>query len=396
MVSFLLSSLAAVWQTLGLLLLFILFVEFGIDPLRRLIRRLRRPAPSNPSAAAPDAAAASGGYHDGIAKQGLDWAAYVHWRQRPYRGRYTTIDARGLRATVGENKAGADAVRVFCFGGSTLFCLGARDAGTIPSALQRRLDEAGLRASVTNQAQLAYNSSQDLLALQALLKHGDVPDVAVFYDGFNDMFTAEWKGRADVIRGEEGRRAEFMLLAAERRSDLLRAALAAALPRSFRRIRELTGVEWPKTLADTARVPLAEAAIPGLARDVVAAYAANVRMARALALEYGFQAVFVWEPVLATKKVKSAHERWAESDRVVDLAVRQKFFSAVASEYRHHPALAGAPDTVDLSALFDDREKSLYIDFAHLTEAANASVAEAMLPTVAAAITTAQKKKARA
>ena len=392
MVSFLLSSIAAVWQALGLLFLFILFVEFGIDPLRRLMRRLRRPKPSDLSVDAPAAADASSGYHDDIVRQGLDWAAYVHWRQRPYRGRYTTIDARGLRATVGEGKDGANVVRIFCFGGSTLFCLGARDAGTIPSALQSLLGEAGLQVSVTNQAQLAYNSSQDFLTLQALLKCGDVPDVAVFYNGFNDMFAAEWRGSADTIRGEEGRRAEFKLLSADRRSDLFWAALASLLPRSFRRIREWRGLEWSKPLADTVHRPLAEAVISRLARDVVSVYAANVRMARALAREYGFQAVFVWEPSLATKKVVSEHERQAESDRVIDIAVRRKFFSAVISEYHRHPALAGAPDVVDLSALFDDRDDLIYIDFAHLTEAANAAVAEAMLPAVTAAVTSAQRR----
>lgn len=386
-------AVVGIWQVIGILLLIVVVAEFGVEPVRRVGRWLRGTQSTSPSDQRPP----SGdflGYRDDIAVRELDWAPYVHWRQRPYQGPYTTVDARGLRVTLGSDCEDANAARIFCFGGSTLFSLGARDSATIPSVLQRRLNETGIRVAITNHAQLGYNSSQDVLNLQALLKRGDVPDLAIFYNGFNDMFTAEWTGRADGIRGEETRRAEFLLLTRVRRSALLRAAVAAALPRTLRRLRDWTGFDWDTPSKREPRRPLADSSLPTLVREVVAAYAANVRIARALAREYGFQVLFVWEPSLVTKRAKSDHERQLESGGALSLEMRRRFFSAVIEEYRQREGLTGAADVLDLSALFDKREDQVYIDFAHLTEAGNAAVAEAMLPAVTAIVTAIEKTPA--
>lgn len=386
MIPWLWWAIVGVWQVIGVLLLIVAGVEFGVEPVRRLGRWLRgrQPTGTFDQRTAPDDLR---GYHDEVAGRGLDWAPYVHWRQRPYQGPYTTVDAHGLRVTLGSDCKDTNAIRIFCFGGSTLFCLGARDAATIPSILQRRLSENGLRVAITNHAQLGYNCSQDVLNLQGLLKRGDVPDLAIFYNGFNDMFTAEWTGHVDVIRGEENRKAEFMLLAGNRRSALLRAAAAAALPRTLRRLRDWAGLDWRTPLTRESHHPLADAAVPALARDTITIYTANVRIVRALAREYGFRVLFVWEPSLATKRAKSDHERRVESDGALSLEMRRRIFCAVIDEYRLRAGLTGPADTLDLSALFDERADPVYIDFAHLTEAGNATVAEAMLPTVAAIVT---------
>jgi lysophospholipase L1-like esterase len=371
------SFLAMLWDVVGLLVLLVLFLEFGVTGLRRLSRRIRHDRSSAPMQQ----------------PSGLDWAPFVHWRQQSFRSGNINVDERGLRVTPGEAEAGGEALRIFCLGGSTAFGVGVRDGWTVPAVLQRRLSEMGHRVAVTNYGQLAYICTQEVIALQQLLKSGTVPQVVVFYDGFNDMFSAEWKSRADAIRGEEQWRAEFNLLAPERLGDLVRAGLAGAFPHVLLRIREWTGLQWAGGLARSTRVPLTEGLVPALARDVAAVYAANVRTVRALAREYGFQAVFVWEPVLATKHVKSADEIKFESRRAVDTAMQRQFCNAVIAAYRQHPALAGAPDIVDLSAMFDDRTDSVYIDFAHLSESGNAAVAEAMLSAVTSALAAASQRQ---
>ena len=61
--------------------------------------------------------------------------------------------------------------------------------------------------------------------------------------------------------------------------------------------------------------------------------------------------------------------------------------------FRRHPDLKGASDVVDLSSLFDDEAKPVYLDFSHLSETANVTVAEAMLPTVEAAVGAVEARK---
>ena len=103
--------IAALWHVVGLIVLVVLFTEFGVDWLRRRIRRLRRGRTTRPARAA--GADAYGGadwttpYFDEFSRSvRVDWKEHVGWWQRPHRGEYVTIDERGLRATPGEREAG--------------------------------------------------------------------------------------------------------------------------------------------------------------------------------------------------------------------------------------------------------------------------------------------------
>ena len=94
------------------------------------------------------------------------------------------MNQNGLRATWNPPpRDGADApppVRVFTFGGSTMWGWGARDDYTIASYLSKLLYEKGYRAEVTNYGQIAYVSTQETIALLRCVQRGDVPDIVLF------------------------------------------------------------------------------------------------------------------------------------------------------------------------------------------------------------------------
>jgi lysophospholipase L1-like esterase len=379
----------ALWHVVGLLLLAVLLAEFGVEGWRRLSRRLRYRRPTRPDRAAladaqGDAAWPTEYFDEFRGGVRVDWRPYVEWWQRPFHGTYLTIGDRGLRSTPGENTTAEGTVRIFCFGGSTMMGMGARDAQTIPAVLVQRLTELGYAVAVTNYGQLGHNSTQELIALQQLLKSGGSCDIALFYDGINEMACAEQTGRPDRLFNEARRRAEFNLLHPERRRDLITAALMAVMPRTLRRLRRLTGLPLRGSLrldeADLSRVDIAE-----LARSVIAVYAANLRLVRLLAREYGFQPLFFWQPVITTKKFRTPDEaRWV-NDYTRDPERRRLLYEAIIAERRHSPDLVEAPDAIDLSGLFDDCREPVYIDLYHLSEAGNRIVADAMLPVVAEA-----------
>ncbi|MGH7046372.1 MAG: hypothetical protein ACREE2_08270 [Stellaceae bacterium] len=263
--------------------------------------------------------------------------------------------------------------------------MGARDAHTIPAVLARRLGETGHRVTVTNYGQLGHNSTQEAITLQQLLKAGERFDIALFYDGINEMACAEQTGRADGLFNENRRRAEFNLLHPDRRRDLVMAALIAAAPRTLRRLRQLTGLPlrgpMPREEADLSEIDPA-----ALAGEVIAVYAANLRLIRLLAAEYRFRPLFFWQPVLTTKRNLSPdEERWGR-DYTRDPAARHRLYTAILEARRGCRELAETADAVDLSALFDDWTDPVYIDLYHLSEAGNAAIAAAMLPAISAAI----------
>jgi lysophospholipase L1-like esterase len=390
---------AALWHVVGILLLVALFIEFGIDWLRAGLRRLRTGSSSRPSRSArADAYRGADwpvAYFDEFNRSvRVDWKPYVGWWLRPFSGHYVTIDERGLRATPGEREAGADALRIVCFGGSTMMGMGARDAHTIPAVLARRLGQLGHAAAVTNLGQLGHNTTQEAISLHQLLKAGMRPDIAIFYDGVNEMFCAEQTGQADGVFFAASRRAEFNLLFAERRRDLVAAALIAALPRTVRRLRALTGLALRGPLPERP-IDLAALDIAALARQVIEVYAANLRLIRLLAEAHGCRPIFFWQPVITTKRVKTADELFFEGAFARDVETRRQLYGAIIEERRRHPELAQSADVIDLSRLFDDCEDPVYIDLYHLSEPGNAAVAEAMLPSVAAAATSARRCRQR-
>ena len=377
----------ALWHVVGLLLLAVLVTEFGVEGWRRLSRFFRYRRSTRPDRAAiADAyggAVWSAGYFDEFRRAvRVDWRPYVEWWQRPFRGAYVTLDERGLRPTPGEKTADDETIHILCFGGSTMMGMGARDDQTIPAILARRLAECGHRVSVTNYGQLGHNSTQEVITLQQLLKSGARIDIALFYDGINEMACAEQTGRADGLFNEARRRAEFNLLHPDRRRDLIAAALISSAPRTIRRLRRLTGLplRGPLPVEDT---DLSQADLAELAREVVAAYLANVRLARLLAREHRFEPIFFWQPVITTKKSKTQDERRWVDDYTNYPQRRQLLYKAIVDERRRHPKLVEDSDIVDLSALFDDWTEPVYIDLYHLSETGNAAVAEAMLPAVA-------------
>ncbi|HEY3908705.1 MAG TPA: hypothetical protein VGM07_02310 [Stellaceae bacterium] len=385
-----LRFLLALWNVVGLLLLAVLVTEFGVDGWRRLSRWLRWRRVTRPDrSAAADAyggAEWSAAYFDEFRRAvRVDWRAYVGWWQRPFRGQYVTLDERGLRPTPGERDTAPGTIRILCFGGSTMMGMGARDAHTIPALLAQSLGELGHPVAITNYGQLGHNSTQEAITLQQLLKAGLRIDIALFYDGVNEMACAEQTGRADGLFNESRRRAEFNLLHPDRRRDLMTAALMAAAPRTLRRLRRLTGLSlrgpMPPGEAD---LSLADA--PALAAEVIAVYAANLRLIRLLAREYGFCPIFFWQPVLTTKQAMTADEQRWDKDYTKDPEARRRLYAAIVAARRARRDIAEAADTVDLSALFDDWADPVYIDLYHLSEAGNAAVAAAMLPALTASI----------
>lgn len=130
------------------------------------------------------------------------WAQDGHWQVHPYtglisrefEGTYLNIDMDGVRQTALPDETYIDkpALRIWMFGGSTMFGWGLSDEWTIPSILQRRLQARlpDYQVQVTNFGAPIYNSSQELALLIANLRLQHAPHAIVFMDGLNDVWYA--------------------------------------------------------------------------------------------------------------------------------------------------------------------------------------------------------------
>ena len=380
------SALHGIWTAFGIVVLAVVIIEVVPDAWKGFWRTF-----DYEHGWKPDFRASSEGY-DGAGwpvfsyreywRQAatLDWHAYAYWRHRPMRGVYHTVDDNGLRRTWNKTPSqasGARPLRVFVFGGSTVFGLGARDAFTIPSLLSKRLAERSkFDVEVTNFGQAGYVGTQEVVALLEELKGGNVPDLAVFYDGVNEIFSALQNGAPGLPQNEGNRAREFNLTLEQRRFDLYAEALKRALARLTRRaakVADLLGLDERATAGTGDPATLAD--------GILDAYAENIRVVNALSGVYGFKALFFWQPVVYTKRHLTPHEeRWQH------WRGSREFYLTVYERMRGDGRLRALGNFTDVSGIFDDSEDSFFVDFNHVTERGNEVVADALLASVAAAL----------
>jgi len=117
-----------------------------------------------------------------FSEQDYQYKSFVGWRRYSYEGETINIDDRGMRRTVDRTPNDANR-RIFFFGGSTIWGTGVSDEFTIPSQFASITNNY----QVSNYGEAAYSAHQSLETLIRLLQEGERPDIAVFYDGVNDV-----------------------------------------------------------------------------------------------------------------------------------------------------------------------------------------------------------------
>lgn len=316
----------------------------------------------------------------------VGWASYTYWRRLPFQGAYIKIDEDGVRRSWQADPVAAAETppRVFMLGGSTLWGFGARDDHTIPSCLARSLaGTEDLAAEVINLGETGYVSTQGMLTLLRRLQEGDIPDLVICYDGINDVFSSYQCGEAGIPQNEYRRRKEFNLLAdnSGRTGYLVGAA-------GYRLFRQSALLRWTETLSrlvapphlpGSFAPPPAEADVSRLAEQTAAVYLANVRMMHALANQFGFDLLCVWQPTLFNKPVRSDYE----AEQAEAFAYLEELYLRTTSAVRDGRDGELEDTLLVLTEVFEDQPEPLFLDFCHINEAGNEQVAQALSAPVA-------------
>jgi len=309
----------------------------------------------------------------------LRYRPYVMWRHRSMSEPGTTVNAEGIRITPRLYDA-QDALKVFVFGGSTVWGFGVRDTCTIPFYIQQGLEEEMDRpVAVTNFGQNMYVSTQNLIELEMQLQAGNVPDAVVFYDGVNDIFGAYPHGKAGYHYNSRG-----VSRALEGTSGCTGTEALVTMLRSSSLVQLLHHWLGPPPAGGEERVTRAAEEFQGLldrglsfdslATEIVGVYAANARMVRALGSEYGFDCLFFWQPhALAGDKDLTEEEANIVSAEDPNL---EALFDAAYRE------AAAAADTTEgwyyIADIFSDTSVTVYTDVCQLNSRGNRMVADTM------------------
>ncbi len=283
---------------------------------------------------------------------------FVVWRTAPFHGETINIDADGIRSTPNAGIA-ANSYKVFAFGGSAMLGIGAPDWGTIPAFLQEDMKHRFPAVSVTNFGEKGWVSTQSVVLLMRQLQAGNIPDLAVFYEGPNDALFALENGKAGSHAGQQ------------RTAMLLEHPLVGALlDTNFSKF-------FLPRLARLAQHPRPSTPDERLASDVAGIYLANYRTVEALASKYGFKFEFFLQPIISTsRKTLTAEEKRMRSE--MDYTA-PGFAELVGRVYE----IIGkrAPDLGNfrsLTGIYDDQSSQVWIDWIHVTPEGNRLAAAAM------------------
>jgi lysophospholipase L1-like esterase len=309
---------------------------------------------------------------------GKTYDPYLGWRLTDFKSRYVHVKDGIRRSYEPAGLTGAEQT-VYFFGGSAMFGWFQRDEHTIPSELARLAEADGLPLRVVNYGTPAYVNWQESLQLQSLLSAGHRPDVAVFYDGANELVSQFSQGphsdpETTLTRQIGGQLGFGLTRPPTGRGGLLGFTDAWARVSVVHRLGERVGVlSDPDGPSDDVLVSpwLGTQNVKVAARGSYAAsiYSRGVDVVRRLADSYGIRANFFWQPSVYSKRVLEGEQR-----AVGSLGTDPAAWTLAAKTARAAlPARA-----VDLSTVLDSTRKPLMYDFVHTNELGARIVAQAI------------------
>jgi len=321
----------------------------------------------------------------------LRWRPYVYWRRTPRRGQYINIEPDGLRKTINASTSGGASppIKVFMFGGSTMWGLGAGDDSTIPSIFAEEAKNKGINCEVVNFGQYAYVSTQEIIELTLQLQKGNIPDVVIFFDGVNDTFSGFQLSVPGLSHDEIRREKEFCLL---ERKELQTLAAQSAI-RQLSTMRFLHGVLQKSGLRRDNFQPITleyEKAITdkgALAHAVAETYLSNIKFVQNLSKSYGFTSLFYWQPVIYTKQYLTDYERQSLELDVHYPGMKEFYLDAYAALRKSSAGLDKNLAFHDISSIFSDVHEPIFVDFNHMGGKGNSFIARRMAEDFARCLT---------
>jgi lysophospholipase L1-like esterase len=294
-----------------------------------------------------------------------DYHPYGLWRSRPFHGETINVDAEGRRRTH-HVRCEPDAPAVWVFGGSTVWGYGSPDWLTVPSRLAERYAATGRPACVVNYGEDSWRAAQGVVKLLVELRRGvRPPDVVVFLNGCNDVFTPTLlTGRVDTDWDFASSKRWLEELSHLKGGTLFYLDITNTMTLARRLALRLRGPSVTAPGDDVER----------LGREVRDEYVANLTLTQALGQRYGFVTAFLWQPlsVIGGKRL-TGHEE-AATRRQLGLGYdRARAAAAATARLLREVRRPGLYDTTDV---FDGFTGEAYIDACHLTPEGNRRVAE--------------------
>jgi hypothetical protein len=246
---------------------------------------------------------------------------------------------------------------VWTFGGSTMQEYQTTDQRSIANIIAGTIAAAGIRVRVENFGVPTFQSSLELVKLMTLAARvpaDRLPDVVVFYDGYNDA-NHGYFGAGNM---QNDLSAKLAALVEQRGGTLFLYGASIGLSghskfwetHVHRRL-ERALFHDPDPQPDEANL-----------RRAVEIYVRNTRLASAVCAAIEARCLFVLQPLIATKTPLGPREEQVIAGMKPSLIeFARRFYELAGTELR------GSPEFVDASAVLNDRPDDVLHDLGHVS-----------------------------
>jgi hypothetical protein len=314
----------------------------------------------------PDAKTWASAYFDELEQRLMptfEVESFTVWHQGEFHGTYINNESGNptRRRTYTASAIQAEhAVKVYIFGGSAAWGYGQRDEHTIASEIARLAEADGIPIVVSNYANIGYVSWQEFHQLMKLVVTGNQPDLAVFYDGYNDQDVQLGQDDPNLVGVPQD---NYVLQHRNFKTDLW------STYKRFSWYHHLLKTEPPE---DTG-LPLSALALPVERYEdaVTKVYQEAVLGVRGLASAHGFEAAFFWQPTVFTRRPPHPSE--------VELKILLPDDGGETEVYRRvTKRVSELGLATDLTHVMDSSNDGLYVDVVHTGEQGAHIAAEAV------------------
>lgn len=306
-------------------------------------------------------------WEDDYARQGqkrFTFRPLVDWRHPDFESEWIN-NKSGIRKSYEPDTHGQPPVVLHFFGGSTMWGTHQRDLHTIPSEVARIAEAHGIPVKAVNYGQLGYMTIQEVALFMENCVAGKIPDIAIFYDGFNDI--------AYTIVENEIREDEPLV---RMRSEMVEEVYRHDDPSTL--LRKFSAVHWlyDRWLSPQAAEAMQDKSLhtpeeymPRLERW----YFGNARLAHQLGSAYGPRVFSFLQPHYATKKL-DPRELPPELYRKLNFDTVEENKALIAIVQLLRQRLPGY--MIDLSSALDNAKEPVMTDVVHTSELGAQMIAE--------------------
>jgi lysophospholipase L1-like esterase len=294
------------------------------------------------------------------------WQPYVHYRLDSVNLKFSKTNKNGVRRTLNLNlKDATKAYKIYCFGGSTMFGFGARDQFTIPSELSKIIHSQypNINIEIVNYGVQGYTRSMENIQYMNLILEENKPDLAIFYDGANEVLSAFQNNKAGLPTNAINRKNEFRIT--QNYTKRIKFIYQYSHTKRF-----VTGLH--NSIFKGSKYPKPSLKPDELALKIASSYKNKVEMLDLINANTTTKIVNFLQPNLYSKSNYSKAEVGLENDSnyyknlfniSYNLIINDSLFS---SKHNFH----------DISDAFNTEKETIYVDFCHTGEYGNKIIAK--------------------